>query len=64
MGSPGRTNKRMALDGKPGDRTLILPSAVWAAEPRTIDSRGETVSMQSNKAKFINMYLYNINVWI
>jgi hypothetical protein len=64
MGPPGHTNKRMALDGKPGDRTLILLSAVWAAEPRTIDSRGEKINMQSNKAKSINMYLYNINVWI
>jgi len=37
----GRTNKRMALDGKLGARTLILPSAVWATEPRTINFHGE-----------------------
>ena len=50
-----RTNKRMALDGKPGVCTLILSSFVWDAEPR-----GGKVSIQSNKAKYINMYLYNI----
>jgi hypothetical protein len=37
----GRTNKRMALDGKLGTRTLILQLAVWVAEPRTIDFRRE-----------------------
>jgi len=40
----GPTNKRMALDGKPGARTLILLSDVWTAEPRTIDCRGEQLA--------------------
>jgi len=62
MSPQGRTNKRMALDGKPGVRILILPTAVWAAETRTIGSRGRKVSMQRNKAKCIKMYLYNVNV--
>jgi len=60
MSPQGHTNKRMALDGKPGARTLILSSIVWVDESRTIDSPGGKVNMQSNKAKCISMYLYNI----
>jgi len=41
MSPQGRTNKRMTLDRKPGTHTLILPSTVWAADPRTVESRGE-----------------------
>jgi len=40
----GRTNKGNALDRKPGARTLILPLTVWAAKPRTTDSRGERLA--------------------
>jgi len=40
----GCTSKRMALDGKLGASTLILPSAVWAAELRTINSHGEQLA--------------------
>jgi hypothetical protein len=40
----GRTNKRMALDGKLGACILILPSAVWAAELCTINSHGEQLA--------------------
>jgi hypothetical protein len=47
----GRTNKRIALDGKPGARTLILPSVVWAAEPRTVDSRGEQLTSRVTKPR-------------
>jgi hypothetical protein len=39
-----RTYQRMALDGKLGPRTLILLSAVWAADPGTFDSRGEQLT--------------------
>jgi len=41
MSPHGLTNYGKALDGKPGTRTLNLLSNVWAAEPRTIDSRGK-----------------------
>jgi hypothetical protein len=39
----------MALDGKPEDRTLILPSAVWPVEFRTIDSRGQQLISRVTK---------------
>jgi hypothetical protein len=48
----GCTNKRMALDGKLGAHTVILPSAVWATEPHTINSRGEQLA-------YIQSYLPN-----
>jgi len=45
VSAQGRTNKgKKALDIKPGARTLILPLIVWAAKPRTIDSRGERLA--------------------
>ena len=39
----------MALDEKPGVRILILSSAVWAAEPSTIDSRRERLAGRVTK---------------
>jgi len=29
----GLHQQRKALDGKPGARTVVLPSAVWATDP-------------------------------
>jgi len=38
----GLMNKRMALDGKLGAHTLILPLAVWAAEPAPLTLMGNS----------------------
>jgi len=43
----GLHQQRKALDGKPGACTVVLPSAVWAADPRTIDARGERIISRS-----------------
>jgi hypothetical protein len=43
LSSQGHTNKGMALGEKLGAQTLTLPSAVWAAEPHTINSHGDSV---------------------
>ena len=37
----GRTNNRIAPDGKPWAGTFFLPSGFWAAEPCTTDSSGK-----------------------
>jgi len=54
VNTESHTSKKMAPDVKPAARTLILPSAVCVAKPLN------TVSIQSNKTKCNNMYLYNV----
>jgi len=46
---------RSLLDRKPGARTLILPSTVWADQPPKIHSCGKVLY---SKHKFINLNVY------